>query len=305
MTFDQPKISRRIKVGYTMERVEQFIPNPLRCYNCQKYGHHEDNCRGRQVYGRCGQQDHDHHSNNCNNLHKCENCGDKMIVPAWSCESWIPEKEILGINHRNNIPYNEARKMIVGSKTTTYSQAVQHNKTQYNYERIVKKLIQLEPGDWEGYINEIRASLDTNKILETPNTKADLVADKVKTPAQTHTSMGKTDQEKSIELSPTTQPIKCVIENSQFPIRPPTSTDISPNKKLQKDKTKITPKQKTVESENVDSSNKFKILEKMGIENSPQVHKHKDHKNKRSNSPDLRPNNEPQNNSVQLPWNQN
>ena len=41
------------------------------------------------------------------------------------------------------------------------------------------------------------------------------------------------------------------------------------------------PKQKTVEGENVDSSNKFKILEKMEIENSLQVHKHKGHKNKR------------------------
>ena len=171
--------------------------------------------------------------------------------------------------------------MIVGSKTTTYSQAVQRNKTQYNYERIVKKLIQLEPCDWEGYINEIKASNDTNKILETPNTKADLVPDKVKIPAQTHTSTSKTDQEKSMELSLTTQPIKCVTEkypsktrpkDRRSPIRPPTSTDTSPNKKLQKDKTKITPKQKTVKSENVDSSNKFKILEKMEIENSPQVH---------------------------------
>ena len=203
--------------------------------------------------------------------------------------------------------------MIVGSKITTYSQAVQHNKTQYNYERIIKKLIQPEPGNWEGYINEIRASLDTHKILETPTTKADLVADKVKTPAQTHTSTGKTDQEKSMELSPTTQPIKCVTEKSpsktrpkdrRSPIRPPTSTDTSSNKKLQKDKTKITSKQKTVESENVDSSNKFKILEKMVIENSPQVHKLKGHKNKRSNSPDLRPNNEPQNDSVEQPRNQ-
>ena len=150
----------------------------------------------------------------------------------------------MGIKHRNNIPYNKARKMIVGSKTTTYSQAVQHNKTQYNYERIVKKLIQLELGDWEGYINEIRASLDINKISETPTTKADLVADKVKTPAQTHPSMVKTDQEKSMELSPTTLPIKCVMEKSpskttpkdrRSPIRPPTSTDTSPNKKLQKD----------------------------------------------------------------------
>ena len=142
--------------------------------------------------------------------------------------------------------------MIV-SKTTTYSQAVLCNKTQYNYERIVKKLIQLEPGDWEGYINEIRASLDTNKISETPTTKVDLVEDKVKTPAHSHTSTVKTDQEKSMELSPTTQPIKCTAEKSpsktrpkdrRSPIRLSTSTDTSPNKKLQKDKTKITPKQK-------------------------------------------------------------
>ena len=232
----------------------------MRCYNCQKYGHHEDNCRGRQVCGKCGQQNPDRHSDNCNNLYKCVNCGGNHPVYIRSCESWKLEKEILGIKQKINIPYNEARKMIVGSKTTT----VQRSKIQYNYERIVKKLIQLEPGDWEGYINKIRASLDTNKIPETPTTKADLVADKMKIPTQTHTSTGKTDQENSMELSPTTQPIKCVTEKSpsktrpkdrRFPIRPPTSTDTSPNKKLQKDKTKITPKQKTVESENVDSSN--------------------------------------------------
>ena len=112
--------------------------------------------------------------------------------------------------------------------------------------------------------------------------QADLAADKVKTPAHSHTSTDETDQEKSMELSPTTQPVKCVTEKSpsktrpkdrRSPIKPPTSTDASPNKKLQKDK-------KNVTSENVKSNNKFKILEKMEIENSPQVHKHKGHKNK-------------------------
>ena len=165
-------------LNISKERVEQFIPNPLGCYNCQKYSHHEDNCRGGKVCGKCAQQDSDHHVDNCNNLSWCANCGGDHPVYARSCESWKLEKEILGIKPKNNIPFNEARKMIVGSKTTTYSQAVQRNKTQYNYERIVKKLIQLEPGDWEGYINEIIASLDTNKISETLTTKADLVADK-------------------------------------------------------------------------------------------------------------------------------
>ena len=202
--------------------------------------------------------------------------------------------------------------MIVGSKTTTYSQAVQRNKTQYNCEKIVKKLIQLDPGDWEGYINEITASLDTNKISETPTSKADIVADKAKTPAHLHTSRLRPIKKRAWSYY---QPHKqlTVTEKSLFKtgpkerrssIRPPTSIDTSTNEKLHKDETKITPKQKTVESENVDASNKFNILEKMEIENRSQVHKHKGHKNKRSNSPDLRPNNETQNNTVELPWNQ-
>ena len=279
MTFDQPKILEKIKVGYTMERVEQFIPNPLHCYNCQKYGHHEDNCRGRQVCDKCGQQDPDHHSDNCNYLYKCANCGGDHPVYARSCESWKLKKEILGIKHRNNIPYNKVWKMTIGSKTTTYSQAVQCNKTQYNYERIVKKIDSAGAG-WLGRLYQWNKSL-TWYHQNFRDTKADLVADKVKTPAQTHSSVGKTNQEKSMALSPTTQLIKCVMEKSpsktrpkdrKSPIRPPISTNTSPNKKLQKDKTKITPKQKTIESENVDSSNKFKILEKMEIENSPQAH---------------------------------
>ena len=145
-----------------MDRVEQFIPNPLRCNNCQKYGHHEDNCSSRQVCGKCGQQDPDHHSDKCDYPYKCANCGGDHPVYARSCESWRLEREILGIKHKNNTPYNEARKMVKGSKTATNSLAVQRNKTQYNnYVRMVKTIIQLEPGDWESYINEIRASLDT------------------------------------------------------------------------------------------------------------------------------------------------
>ena len=185
MTFDQPKIYM-IKIGYVMERVEQFIPNLLRCYNCQKYGHHEDYCRGRHVCRKCGQQDPDHHSDKCDYPYKCANCGCDHLVYARSYESWRLEREILGIKHKNNIPYNEARKMVVGSKAATYPQAVQRNKTQYNnHERMMKKLIQLEPGDWESYIQEVRASLDTNSATEAPTTSGDLAAEKVKSPIQT------------------------------------------------------------------------------------------------------------------------
>ena len=67
---------------------------------------------------------------------------------ARSHESWRQEKEVLTMKHQNNILYCEACKLVVGTKTTKYSQAVQHNKSPCNkYEMIVKTLIQLEPGD--------------------------------------------------------------------------------------------------------------------------------------------------------------
>ena len=73
---------------------------------------------------------------------------DNHPVYARSCESWRQEKEVLTTKHQNNIPYYEACKLVVGSKTTTYSLAVQRNKSPYKYEMIVKTLIQLKPDDW-------------------------------------------------------------------------------------------------------------------------------------------------------------
>ena len=101
----------------------------------------------------------DHHNDKCDYQYKCANYGGDHPAYARSCKDWRLEREILGMEHKNKIPYNKVWKMVVGSKTATYSQAVQCNKTQYynNYERMVKKLIQLELGNWESYINEIRA----------------------------------------------------------------------------------------------------------------------------------------------------
>ena len=38
---------------------------------------------------------------------------------------------------------------------------------------IVKTLIQLELGDWESFINKIKASLDTTRAADTPTTSVD------------------------------------------------------------------------------------------------------------------------------------
>ena len=93
------EIPERIKVGYNIERVEQYILNLFRCNKCRKYGHPEDICGEREV---CSQHELNHHIKECKFLHKCDNCGGNHLVYIKSCESWKWDKEILAIKHKKH-----------------------------------------------------------------------------------------------------------------------------------------------------------------------------------------------------------
>ena len=43
--FAQPTIPPSLKAGYLSIPVQQYFPNPLRCFKCQKYGHHQTLCK--------------------------------------------------------------------------------------------------------------------------------------------------------------------------------------------------------------------------------------------------------------------
>ena len=75
MTFDLPTIPQKIKISCAMESVEKFIPNPLRCYKCQKFGYHKDKCNGRSVCGKYGEKNPDNSTEECEKTHRCANWG--------------------------------------------------------------------------------------------------------------------------------------------------------------------------------------------------------------------------------------
>ena len=50
LTFQSPKY---IRSGYYRVAVSQFIPNPIKCYKCQKLGHTKFNCRKNEVCNKC------------------------------------------------------------------------------------------------------------------------------------------------------------------------------------------------------------------------------------------------------------
>lgn len=49
ITFNKPLLPERIQIGYLSVPVDLYIPNPLRCFNCQKYGHGFNSCKNKHI----------------------------------------------------------------------------------------------------------------------------------------------------------------------------------------------------------------------------------------------------------------
>ena len=96
LTFDKPEIPKEIRIGYTIEKVEQFIPASLWYFRCQKFGHHKDICRGRQVVRKCGERDPNHTESECKDV-KCANCHEQHSAFLKTCEFYKREKEIMHV----------------------------------------------------------------------------------------------------------------------------------------------------------------------------------------------------------------
>jgi len=59
LTFASPQPPKHITAGYIRVPVDPYIPNPLRCFNCQKYGHSSRACKNPAACVKCGKTGHE------------------------------------------------------------------------------------------------------------------------------------------------------------------------------------------------------------------------------------------------------
>ncbi|GFW45632.1 RNA-directed DNA polymerase from mobile element jockey [Trichonephila clavipes] len=121
LTFNKPKLPTTVKAGYLNCKIRPYIPNPLRCFKCQRFGHSQTSCRGQLTCSRCASVGHS--STDCTPEPKCVNCTQSHPSDSKLCQKWKLEKQIQEIKTNKNISYFEARRFIVPQLTQTYAQA--------------------------------------------------------------------------------------------------------------------------------------------------------------------------------------
>ncbi|GBN49280.1 hypothetical protein AVEN_207709-1 [Araneus ventricosus] len=115
LTFRSSKLPQFIKAGYIRYAIRPCIPNPLRCFQCQRLGHANASCRGTLTCARCVELGHD--NTDCKGEEKCVNCKGEHSSFSRLCPKWQLEKEIISLKIKG-ISYPKAKKL-VQSRTPT------------------------------------------------------------------------------------------------------------------------------------------------------------------------------------------
>ena len=124
LTFNSPKIPECLKVCYLNIPVSQFVPNPLRCYKCQKFGHVTSKCKHSETCARCSETGHKDDS--CTKAFKCANCGECHTAYSKKCSIYKREYDIQSIRVSKHISFFEARTIYMrthGQRVMSYAGA--------------------------------------------------------------------------------------------------------------------------------------------------------------------------------------
>ena len=111
LTFGTPKPPEFIRIPTipTRFKVRTFVPRPLQCYNCWRFGHPQGKCQADAVCKLCGLKSHE---GDCPSPKKCGNCKGPHGPADKDCPTLKKETAIQRIRTERGISFGEARKVV-------------------------------------------------------------------------------------------------------------------------------------------------------------------------------------------------
>ena len=92
LTFNTTSLPPFVTIGLKQHRVKTYIPQPVRCYNCNRYGHTSTYCTTKIKCPNCAGN---HKYTECNSTNKkCQNCGGNHNAAYKGCSEHQKAKEI-------------------------------------------------------------------------------------------------------------------------------------------------------------------------------------------------------------------
>ena len=112
LTFNTLDLPKEITVSYLKVKVALFVPNPMHCFNCNKFGHTSQRCKVAAKCPGCGKDKHEG---------QCE--GPKLVPngphasSTKDCPVWQKE-EIQRVRVEKRISFPEARQLVEAKMPT-------------------------------------------------------------------------------------------------------------------------------------------------------------------------------------------
>lgn len=109
ITFEAQKLPWYITLYFVRYEVEKYRFPVLQCKNCQRYGHHEKQCRGQSRCVKCGEN---HTLTNCSSSKlRCCNCSLDHLANSEKCVMMKSQLNIKKKMTELNISFHEAREI--------------------------------------------------------------------------------------------------------------------------------------------------------------------------------------------------
>ena len=109
VTFALSTLPESIKVGYLRVKVSLYVPSPIRCFQCNRFGHLSKFCKNEKTCARCAKTAHE---GECASSAVCVNCKGGHSASSKECPVWKVEAEIQRVRVEKKLPFFEARKIV-------------------------------------------------------------------------------------------------------------------------------------------------------------------------------------------------
>lgn len=152
--FDEDKLTERVYLGYMSYMVRPYVPPPLKCFKCQRFGHVAVVCRGKQRYARCGGE-HDYSKCEQGVDPKCCNCGGEHSAGYRGCQARQKVLKVQNVRVEDGLTYAEALKKVEQETKTKEIEKVEPQRMNKGIEEAKNDSLEIDKVSFVAFIVEV------------------------------------------------------------------------------------------------------------------------------------------------------